>query len=152
MTFKIMLWKFCRENGIIIACGVMNSLTGSYSRTKDNKRVAMSKKIKIKGRFRTYKITLYILGVILALITIGIYFLDYRAGIILNIFLLFYFAGLLFANIRSKQFIINELISFATEYGQVQRQILRELQLPHALLDQSGKVIWTNIEFEKMVG
>lgn len=111
----------------------------------------MSKKIKLKGRFKTYKITLYVLGIVLVLMTIGIYFLDYRAGIILNCFVLLYFAGLLFANIRSKQSLMNELISFATEYGQVQRQILRELQLPHALLDQTGKVIWTNAEFEKLV-
>ena len=111
----------------------------------------MSKKIKLKGRFKTYKITLYVLGIVLVLMTIGIYFLDYRAGIILNCFVLLYFAGLLFANIRSKQSLMNELISFATEYGQVQRQILRELQLPHALLDQTGKVIWTNVEFEKLV-
>ena len=111
----------------------------------------MSKKIKLKGRFKTYKITLYVLGIVLVLMTIGIYFLDYRAGIIINCFVLLYFAGLLFANIRSKQSLMNELISFATEYGQVQRQILRELQLPHALLDQTGKVIWTNAEFEKLV-
>ena len=91
------------------------------------------------------------MGIILALMTVGIYFIDYRAGIILNVFVLLYFGGLLFSNLKSKQFVINELISFATEYGQVQRQILRELQLPHALLDQSGKVIWTNIEFEKLV-
>ena len=56
MTFKIMLWKFCRENGIIIACGVMNPLTGSYSRTKDNKRVAMSKKLRLKADFVLIKL------------------------------------------------------------------------------------------------
>lgn len=112
----------------------------------------MSKKVKVKGKFRLYKVTLYLLGAILALMTIGIYFLDYRAGIILNVFLILYFAGILVSNIMSKQFVVNELISFATEYGQVQRQILRDLQLPHALLDQNGKVLWTNVEFEKLVG
>ncbi len=111
----------------------------------------MSKKIKLKGSFRTYKITLYILGIVLVLMTIGIYFIDYRAGIVLNCFVLLYFGGLLFSNLKSRQTVINELISFATEYGQVQRQILRDLQLPHALLDQAGKVIWTNVEFEKLV-
>ncbi len=111
----------------------------------------MAKKVKIKGKFRAYKISLYLLGAILVLMTVGIYFLDYRAGIIVNLFVLLYFGGLLFANLVSRQYIINELVSFATEYGQVQRQLLRELQLPHALLDQSGRVIWTNVEFEKLV-
>ena len=45
---------------------------------------------------------------------------------------------------------MNELISFATEYGQIQRKLLREMDLPYALLDNSGKVIWTNIAFENV--
>ena len=51
----------------------------------------------------------------------------------------------------NKPIIINELISFATQYGQIQRRLLRDLDLPHALLDESGKIIWTNIAFEKAV-
>ncbi len=46
---------------------------------------------------------------------------------------------------------MNELISFATEYGQIQKKLLRELDLPYALLDDRGKVIWTNIAFENIV-
>lgn len=112
----------------------------------------MTKNLQIKGRFRFYKITLYLLGAILAIMTVGIYFIDYRAGILVNIFVLFYFAGILVSTIVNKRFMTHELISFATEYGQVQKQILRDLQLPHALLDQAGKVIWTNAEFEKLIG
>ena len=46
---------------------------------------------------------------------------------------------------------MNEQNSFATEYGQIQRKLLRDLDLPYALLDDSGKVIWTNIAFENVV-
>ena len=46
---------------------------------------------------------------------------------------------------------MNELISFATEYGQIQRRLLREMDLPYALLDDSGKVMWTNAAFESVV-
>lgn len=46
---------------------------------------------------------------------------------------------------------MNELISFATEYGQIQRKLLRDMDLPYALLDDAGKVIWTNIAFETVV-
>ncbi len=112
----------------------------------------MSKKVKLKSGFLIYKIVLYTLGAVLACMTIGMYFIDVRAGVMLNVFLLLYFAIILFLSIRNRQFILNELVSFATEYGQVQRQILRDLQLPHALLDQNGKVLWTNAEFEKLVG
>ena len=54
-------------------------------------------------------------------------------------------------NFYSKPIIMNELVSFATEYGQIQKKLLRELELPHAVLDDSGKVVWTNIAFEKVI-
>ena len=46
---------------------------------------------------------------------------------------------------------MNELVSFATQYGQIQKRLLRELELPHALLDDTGKVIWTNVAFENII-
>lgn len=46
---------------------------------------------------------------------------------------------------------MNELVSFATQYGQIQKRLLRELELPHALLDDTGKVIWTNVAFEDII-
>ena len=51
----------------------------------------------------------------------------------------------------NKPLIINELVSFATQYGQIQKRLLRELELPHALLDDTGHVIWTNQAFENIV-
>ena len=46
---------------------------------------------------------------------------------------------------------MNEFISFATQYGQIQRRLLRDLELPHVLMDETGKIIWTNIAFENVV-
>jgi c-di-AMP phosphodiesterase-like protein len=52
---------------------------------------------------------------------------------------------------RNKPIILNEFVDFATQYGQIQRQLLRELDLANALIDEEGKVIWTNKAFEKIV-
>ena len=80
-----------------------------------------------------------------------VYLLDYRAGLILTVFVIFYMAIILSMMFYNKPIIMNELISFATQYGQIQRRLLRDLELPHALLDDNGKIIWTNIAFEKTV-
>ena len=77
--------------------------------------------------------------------------LDFRAGLLTFGFTIFYFAITLTLYFYNKPIIMNELISFATEYGQIQRKLLRDLELPYALLDDSGKVIWTNIAFENVV-
>ena len=52
---------------------------------------------------------------------------------------------------RNKPIIMNEFISFATQYGQIQRKLLRDLELPHVLMDDAGKIIWTNTAFEQVI-
>ncbi len=111
----------------------------------------MKNSVKLKGRMKSYLQSSFYLGFLLIAVDILIYFIDIRAGLVLSCFILFYLAIILSLMFYNKPIIINELISFATQYGQIQRRLLRDLDLPHALLDESGKIIWTNIAFEKAV-
>lgn len=85
------------------------------------------------------------------MVNAGMLAIDYRAGLLLGFFTVFYFAVTLTLYFYNKPLIINELVSFATQYGQIQKRLLRELELPHALLDDTGKVIWTNQAFETVI-
>ena len=111
----------------------------------------MKKRIKLKGRIKTYLQFSIYLGGLLLVVNAGIVAIDYRAGLILGFFTLFYFAVTLSLYFYNKPVIMNELVSFATQYGQIQKRLLRELELPHALLDDTGKVIWTNVAFENII-
>ena len=110
----------------------------------------MKNTVKLKGRMKAYLQSSLYLGFLLAVIDILVYILDYRAGLVVTAFLIFYFAIVLSMMLYNKPIIMNELISFATQYGQIQRRLLRDLELPHALLDDAGKIIWTNIAFERL--
>ena len=79
------------------------------------------------------------------------YMINMQAGLLLSGFLVIYFATNLTLYFYNKPVIMNELISFATEYGQIQKRLLRELEIPYALLDENGKVVWTNAAFENAV-
>jgi c-di-AMP phosphodiesterase-like protein len=107
--------------------------------------------IKLKGRLKTFLQVFMYLGIIILLVTIAIYTVDITAGLILTAFDLLYFIAVIYLNFYNKPIIMNELVSFATEYGQIQKKLLRELELAHALLDDTGKVVWTNAAFEKIV-
>lgn len=111
----------------------------------------MKNSVKLKGRLKSYLQSSLYLGFLLIAVDILIYMLDYRSGLILSVFIIFYIAIILSMMFYNKPIIMNELVSFATQYGQIQRRLLRDLELPHALLDDAGKVIWTNIAFEKLV-
>ncbi|MCH5260265.1 MAG: DHH family phosphoesterase [Lachnospiraceae bacterium] len=111
----------------------------------------MKNSVKLKGRLKTYLQSSLYLGFLLIAVNVLVYMMDYRAGLVLSGFMIFYFAIILSMLFYNKPIIMNELVSFATQYGQIQRRLLRDLELPHALLDDSGKIIWTNVAFERMV-
>ena len=111
----------------------------------------MKNKIKIKGMLKSYLTISIYLGVLLCTVDIAVWLLDVRAALVMTAFTIFYFLIILVFSRNNKPIIMNELISFATEYGQIQRQLLRELEVPYVLLDDSGKVFWTNKAFEEVV-
>lgn len=110
------------------------------------------KKRRAKGKLSSQIAVLFVLGGFLAFLDIWIYFFDYRAGIIITVFLLVYLACTFVIYVYNKPYYMNDMISFATEYGQIQKRLLKELQLPHALLDDSGHIMWTNNEFDNVTG
>ena len=111
----------------------------------------MKKRIRLKGRMKTYMEFSIYLGFLLCAVDAAICMIDVRAGLLLGFFAVFYFTVTMILYFYNKPIIMNELISFATEYGQIQRKLLRDMELPYALLDDAGKVIWTNIAFENVV-
>ena len=111
----------------------------------------MKQRIRLKGRLKAYLRSALLLGVLLAVVDIGLYFLDVRSGIVVTAFLVFYFIIMSLLLYYNKPIIMNELINFATQYGQIQKKLLRELELPYVLMDEDGKIVWTNVAFEKVI-
>lgn len=75
--------------------------------------------------------------------------MNIRAGVFATVFFVVYASVAYFLYFRDRGRVVRDLISFATQYGQVQKQLLRDLEIPYALLDETGKVIWTNDAFEQ---
>ncbi len=111
----------------------------------------MKQKVKLKGHLKSYLQTTLILGILLAMVNVVIYFLNIKAGICVSGFLLVYLITMTILLYKNKPVIMNEFINFATQYGQIQRTLLRHLELPHVLMDEEGRIIWTNAAFEQVV-
>lgn len=111
----------------------------------------MSNRVKMKGRFMSYFNAPLVLGLFLILTNILIYFISWVSGIVLSAVLVVYMAVVLSRYMNSRSLYLNEMVSFATEYGQVQRKLLKNLDLPYAVLDETGRVIWTNFAFDRLV-
>lgn len=112
----------------------------------------MKKKIKFKGRLKSYMCwPLYLTFVWICADGIALRY-DRRLGYGMVGFTVFYFALVLFLYVRSKSVVANELISFATQYSSVQKRLLNEFEVPYALLEYSGKILWVNDKFAELMG
>lgn len=70
----------------------------------------------------------------------------------MSIFIVIYavIAGVLYC--YNKPLIFNELVAFATHYGQVQKTLLKEMTIAYGLLDMDGRLIWMNEAFAGAIG
>lgn len=109
------------------------------------------KKLKLKGRLKAYLHIPLLLGVILLLIDVWMYLVDVKCAVLLSAFTLIYMTIIIVMMTFTRTGLMNDLISFATEYGQIQKELLKHLELPHALLDEHGKFMWMNKAFENIV-
>ena len=88
-----------------------------------------------------------LLGLFLAAITVLVYFIYWPIGVILTVFLVIYFVFTLYMYLHSSEILRKEMVNFATSYGQVQGELLKNLDTPYVLLDETGKIMWFNDAF-----
>lgn len=112
----------------------------------------MNKNLKFKGRLRLYFRLPVWFGILWAVMDAAIYTIDVKAGMIMSGFTLVYLISFLVLEHFNRSVVMNELVSFATQYGQIQKKLLWDLELPNALLDESGKLIWANKAFLQTIG
>ena len=112
----------------------------------------MDGKIKIKGQLKFYMQWPFILTVLLMVMDVLVFTVNVKAGALVSIFLAAYILIVVFLYFHSRAVIMNELISFATQYGQVQKVLLKEFIVPYALLDYNGKLLWMNDSFAALSG
>ena len=109
-------------------------------------------KIKYKGKLKSYMQWPVVFLVILAIMNVAVYTVSVKAGLVVSGFLALFGVLTLLLIFRHRPLILNDLISFATQYGQVQKTLLDEFSIPYALLDSDGRLIWMNEEFSLTVG
>lgn len=112
----------------------------------------MKSKIRLKGQLRNYMYWPLLLTILLVIINIPVYVVNKKLGALFTGFVILYFIIVLFAYWYNKPVILNELINFATRYGTVQRRLLDEFEVPYALLDYNGKILWVNQKFTEITG
>lgn len=107
---------------------------------------------KITGKLRIVFILPIITGLLLVLLSLGIFVVNINAGYVMFIFTSIYIVINAFLVIYLRQSMLHELVEFSSNYSQVQRQLLYDFSVPYCLLDDSGKVLWMNKQMQDITG
>lgn len=112
----------------------------------------MKKKLKLKGQLRRFTWWPLILSIVLVIFNVAIYPIHVKAGLCMSLGVVVYILiSIALFRIYTPS-ILNELVLFAKQYGTVQKRILEDLELPYALMDAYGRLIWANKAFLSVAG
>ncbi|MBE5961068.1 MAG: DHH family phosphoesterase [Lachnospiraceae bacterium] len=112
----------------------------------------MKNKNKLYGALRSYLRWPLLLTILLVAMNLCIYMIDRKASIVMSLFVALYFIVALLLYFVKRPTIIGDMVRFATNYGNIQRRLLKELALPYAVLDANGRMLWGNDEFCDIIG
>ncbi len=107
---------------------------------------------KISGQLKSYLSWPIYVGMLFLVMTIPMYIISIRAGILMSVFDVIYtiIAILLFAYKHNQ--IMASMVDFASNYSQVQKGLLKELSVPYGLIDDNGRIIWINYRMKEILG
>lgn len=112
----------------------------------------MKSKVRFRGKLRSYLCWPLWLTIPMTIADVGLYFYDVTAGFLLTVFIAVYFVLELGLYYNTRPRLANEIINFATQYATVQKRLLNEFEIPYALLDYTGKILWVNERFSELTG
>ncbi len=130
------------------------ALTGNRLVTKKSSAEMgefMKHKVKLKGILKLYLRWPVLLSVLFIAMDIRLFVYGRQAGITGLFFLLLYILTSSIVYSTSRKRIQRELIEFAMNYGQLQMEIVENLTVPYAILNETGHFLWGNEEFVKVI-
>ena len=112
----------------------------------------MNKEKVLRNKIEKYLLVPILFSLILVAMCVGIYFIDMNAFVVAATATGVFIVGEGIVFLVTKKRIMPVMMGFAMEQGQIQRELLKKLAVPYAVLDDDGKILWGNDEFIDLVG
>jgi len=110
----------------------------------------MKKEENYKGILNTYiKWPLYLSALMVAMLMSVVLYREQAKLIVAGFTVVYCIIALLLFNINKQELLIS-LMDYATNYGNVQKEMLRAFDVPYAIFDEVGVIIWYNEAFDAM--
>lgn len=111
----------------------------------------MKHRMRLRGNLKTYLRWPLFFGILLILMTMQLFSVSVRSGVIGIGYTILYLmiAGLI--NFSGRRKLKKDLIEFATNYGEMQMRMMKTLTVPFAILSEDGHMLWGNDEFVSVI-
>lgn len=111
----------------------------------------MKHRMRLRGNLKTYLRWPLFFGILLILMTIQLFSVSVRSGVIGIGYTILYLmiAGLI--NFSGRRKLKKDLIEFATNYDEMQMRMMKTLTVPFAILSEDGHMLWGNDEFVSVI-
>ena len=97
-----------------------------------------------------------VIPIVLALVLLGFTIYENgvstRMGIVGIILLIVYIALVVILYLRMLPAINSIMVDYSLEQGKIQKELLHELEIPYAILDTTGHIMWSNDMFHEILG
>lgn len=107
-------------------------------------------RLRLKGKLKSYLRWPLGLLMFLTMVAVGVFFIDVRAGAVVLAGVLVYGIIMIILYSKIKPVVLSELVNFALDYGQVQKSLLHELEIPYGVLDENGVLLWANAKLKEI--
>lgn len=111
----------------------------------------MNGRLKLKGRVFTHLIYPCIMSVVLFVVGIWITVIDSDAGSIILSLAIVYLIFTIVMYVVNQKLVMQELIKFAVDYAQIQKELLDDMVIPYGLIDRQGNILWQDGEMSHLL-
>lgn len=111
----------------------------------------MKRGLKLKGMLRLYLKWPLFLSILFIIMDIQLFVINRRIGVIGAVYCVIFILITLILNFFGKKGIRRDLVQFAENYGKMQMSMIKEMDIPYAVLSEEGQLLWGNDKFLQVI-
>lgn len=111
----------------------------------------MKRGLKLKGMLRLYLKWPLFLSILFIIMDIQLFVINRRIGVIGAVYCVIFILITLILNFFGKKGIRRDLVQFAENYGKMQMNMIKEMDIPYAVLSEEGQLLWGNDKFLQVI-
>ena len=111
----------------------------------------MKEKKKVAGQLGVYLQWPLLLSALIIMMNVVIGAIDPIAGLAMSGFTIIYLIIAVLLYLYKKKSIMAGMVEFSADYAWIQKKLLNELDIPYAIIDEEGRILWMNDQFTQIV-